>query len=223
LLRSVKAVIFDLDGTLTDSLPGLHSSLNEVLLLHNYPAVTKDECRQIIGHGLENLVSSALPEGTNESTIKLCVQEMINAYNKNIFTGTSLYTGITDMLNYVARSNILIAINSNKRQAAVDQIVKVLLNDWHFFPVIGASDKFPLKPDPTVLFYICQQLNLKLNQVCFVGDGETDILMAKAAGITSIAVTWGYRCKEQLVLLNPDYIINQPSDLIRLFNSGQLD
>jgi len=216
-LEKIKAVIFDLDGTLTDSLPGLHLSINDVLQKYYFPPVSIEKCRSIVGRGLEDFVRASLPDNTDEITFENCYNEMIRCYNKYIFTGTSLYNFIPSFLDYLSGLNIKMAILSNKRQEAVDIIHAKMLSGWNFQVVKGAIPNSPLKPHPQACENIISTIKAEKSQTCYIGDGESDIVMAKNAGITSIAVCWGYRNYEQLKPYHPDYLINDPFELTQIF------
>lgn len=212
-LKNLKGIIFDLDGTLTDSLPGILQALNEVLRNHNYPEISSERCKNIIGNGIENLISRALPtEVLSNVNLSGYVAEMKKIYQRYLLSGTTLYPFIPDLLNSLTKFGKRFFIISNKHESAVKTIARKLLYHWNFEIIIGNSGQFPLKPSPEAVRYILEKTGLKQEEICLVGDGESDIETAKQAKILSIAVGWGYRTLEFLQKFDPDILILSPEE-----------
>ena len=191
----VKAVLFDLDGTLLDTLPDIQYVLNETLRKFDYPEITVEQTRAYIGEGAYRLVERALPANAEN-------MEEVFEYFKGVYAScnnehTRPFDGVMDLLARLKAQGVKLAIITNKPQAATEECVK------QFFPgifdfVAGDGGLFPCKPDPSLARYAALNLRVSPAECTFVGDGETDALTAKNAGMFGVSVLWGYRSKEQL-------------------------
>jgi phosphoglycolate phosphatase len=208
----MKGWIFDLDGTLVDSLPGIAHALNAALRDHRFPEHPENMVRTFIGDGVETLVSRALGSA-HTAHISAVVSTFRIHYAESWKTGTIPYPMVLETLAALQASGAKTAILSNKPHRFTAEIAAVLFGEWIDI-ALGEGEDVPHKPDPAGIHKILQQWNLPKDQVCMVGDSVMDLQAATAAGIPSIAVTWGYHDAERLRAENPETIIDCISDLM---------
>lgn len=209
-----KLVIFDLDGTLLDTIGDLSDACNSVLRTHGYPVFSEMEYMRMIGSGISELVKSMLPshERTSER-VGYFVEQVEKEYRQCWDRRTRPYNGIPELLDKLTADQNKLAVLSNKPHPFTEKSVHKLLGKWRFDPVRGACTDVPIKPDPTGALKIAEFHGYSAKDCVFVGDSEVDIRTAKAAGMQSIAVTWGFRQKEQLAEQEPDFIAEHPRDI----------
>lgn len=196
-----KMVVFDLDGTLLNTLRDINSALNYGLSLYSIQPLSLIETRSLIGRGLRNATESAvLKSGVRieEEELTLMYEMIISYYNNHPSPYSSFYPGIEELLKRAEESGLKIAILSNKKDEIVQKIVKEKLSSFTFSSVLGQSNRFPLKPNPTSLFYIIEKENLKKEDVVYIGDSEVDYTLSKNANVDSIIVSYGFRNREEL-------------------------
>lgn len=209
-----KAVIFDLDGTLVNSIEDLADAMNTVLEKHNYPIHTYKTYQTLVGSGIRSLVANALPETQrNEAQINNCFDAMLSYYSKHCINKTKPYDGIIELLNNLKSRSIKLGVFSNKADALTKKVVAALLPNY-FEPVLGLKEEAKKKPNPVVALEICQSLNVLPKETIFVGDTGIDIQTAKNAHMFPVGVTWGFRSEKELVDHEAKYILNDPLDLI---------
>ena len=189
------AIFFDLDGTLLDTLPDIHANLNDTLQHFGYPLVDLERTRAYIGDGARRLVERALPAGAEN--LDACLAYFRENYGKCGNVLTQPYEGALAFLARARAAGFRLAVITNKPQAATVRAVEQFFPDTFDF-VAGDSGAFPVKPDPALTRYAALTLRVAPRECCFVGDGETDVLTAKNAGMRGVAALWGYRSKEQL-------------------------
>ena len=211
-----KAFIFDLDGTLTDSVQDLMESVNFALSSQNFPTLSLEEAIKKIGNGIDKLVIDALPEKQreNKKIIARSLELMAQKYSQSWQNNTCLYPGIADLLDQLMINKIPMAILSNKPDPFLQEIVKFLMGKWEFMVIFGARSGMPLKPNPQSTLEVIKQMNIDAHEIAFVGDGDTDIKTALGAGIHPIAVTWGLRSVEELTQVGAKTFINKPLELL---------
>ena len=215
-------VIFDLDGTLLNTLGDLAGAVNAVMSAHGFPTLTTGEVRQRVGHGLRCLIARAVPEGTDEAVIDACLDEMISYYSKHLMVHTRPYDGVPAAIKAIDEAGLQIAVLSNKYDAGAKKLVR------HFFPArvdlaLGEREGVPRKPDPTAVFEILETLHADPATTAYVGDSATDMQTAKNAGLLAIGVTWGFRSRSDLEDGGADIIITHPSELAPLLTGGMCD
>lgn len=206
----IRAVIFDLDGTLVHSLPGLTASLNRVLENAGLPTHLETSVRNFIGNGIHKLIKRATPEN---HPIKDLVLQMSNDYAATWQQGTSPYPGIAETLNNLGKQGIAIAVFSNKPHAFCREMTNLLFPGIPFSAVIGQREGVPIKPDPTGALEITEILGIDPQEILFVGDSTIDITTARNASMIPVAVTWGYHDRLALEMENPPYLIHQIEQL----------
>jgi len=212
-----KGIIFDLDGTLVNSLEDLADSMNSVLKSYDYPIHSYEAYKNFIGSGIKSLVSKALPEASvNEELIETCFNSMIEIYRVNCTHKTKPYNGIIELLDQLISRNIKLGVLSNKSDEFTKKIVASIFPDY-FEYVVGLSTKTPKKPNPFGALEISKNLGLKPEQLIFVGDTEIDMETANNAKMFSVGVLWGFRSKEKLISAGAKMVISNPLDLLQFF------
>lgn len=212
-----EAVIFDLDGTLLDTLEDLGDSMNSVLKENGFPQHRSDNYSYFIGNGARKLVERALPEGhKDELSVNRYLVEWLAAYGQWWNVKTKPYVGIMDMLLKLRELRIPLAILSNKPHDDVLKLVAHYFDDSLFSSITGQKDHIPHKPSPDGAFLICEQFGVLPDKCIFVGDTSVDMETAKVAGMTAIGVSWGFRPVRELLESGADSIINKPEELLSL-------
>ncbi len=215
-------VIFDLDGTLLNTLGDLTAAINSVLTTHGYPTMDSEQVRKNVGNGIRNLVTRCLPEGAAEDTVRRCTEQMIDYYSKHLSQHTRPYDGVSTAVKTLDEAGLKIAVLSNKFDAGTRKLIN------QFFPAridlaLGERPNVPRKPDPTAVFEIMQKLGADPETTAYVGDSATDMQTAKNAGLLAIGVTWGFRSREDLEQGGADIVISHPSELSALLTGGLKD
>lgn len=210
-------IIFDLDGTLLNTIDDLGTAANHTLSLHGYPTHHISSYPYFVGNGISKLIERVLPEeDRNEATVAKLREDFVDYYDKHLIDLTKPYPGINDMLDELNARGIAMAVASNKYQSAAETIIR------HFFPQIpwvtieGQKPGVPTKPDPSVVFGILSEHFTPKPQVLYVGDSGVDMETARRAGLESVGVTWGFRPESELSEALADHIIHAPSELIDL-------
>jgi phosphoglycolate phosphatase len=208
-------VIFDLDGTLLNTLDDLTDSLNEILSQNGFPQRSTDEVRRFVGNGVRALMRLSVPERCTDDEVTVCLEAFKENYKHNMQNRTRPFNGIMELLLDLNRFNFKIGIVSNKFDVAVKALAKTYFGD--LIPVaIGESPDVKRKPAPDSVFTAVKELGSDLKKTIYVGDSETDVQTAKNAGIPCIGVTWGFRCREVLREAGADFLIDTPKELLTL-------
>ncbi|MBN1525494.1 MAG: HAD family hydrolase [Spirochaetales bacterium] len=214
----LQAVIFDLDGTLLNTIADITSVINRGLALYNLPQLTIQACATIVGEGIEKLVRRALPPGfSDEKAYNTILSSVKKNYQAAPVGKTTLYPGVGECLDYLARKKIPMAILSNKPHDIAVQSVAGLLADWQFVRIQGALEGSAPKPEKSAALNIAAQMQKSPDMIAFIGDSEIDIQTARNAGMYAVAVTWGFRSRELLSHSGPDIIVDSPAEIIELF------
>jgi len=212
-----QAIIFDLDGTLLNTLADIAESVNRTLVEYHFPAHPLDAYRFFIGNGWEMLVTRALPEThRSEKLIAECVTKSRKVYQENWNRQTRLYEGIPELLDNLAKKKIPLSILSNKPHDFMLKCVERYLNKWRFNVLIGQTDNFPLKPDPASALEVAGQIGLPPSAFLFVGDSAEDIKTAEAAGMYSVGAAWGFRGPKELEESGCRTLAYHPLDVLSL-------
>lgn len=212
-----KLVIFDLDGTLLNSVADLAQATNHALRLNGYPTHPTDAYRFFVGNGINKLFERALPEGekTQENVLRIR-KDFIPYYNAHNRDYTRPYDGIEELLHTLQARGVMMAIASNKYIAATLQLVPAYFGDIQFACVLGHREGIAPKPDPRIVYDILEQTGVAKNDVLYVGDTCVDMQTARNAGLTSVGVTWGFRPQCELEDEGACHIIDHPSELLPL-------
>ncbi|MFA9390274.1 MAG: HAD family hydrolase [Prolixibacteraceae bacterium] len=194
VLGLIKAIIFDLDGTLLDSIADIALANNKVLAGNNLPVHSVENYIEYIGNGARKLVQLALPAdlAADESQVNLFLAAYKKEYLQHIVVESKLYDGIPELLNFLNEQEIPFAINTNKPHDQTMLIANHLLKDFKVKSILGQKDNNPKKPDPFGALKIAEELNHTPSDILFVGDSDVDIKTALAAGMSAVGVTWGY-------------------------------
>ncbi|MBP6550451.1 MAG: HAD family hydrolase [Flavobacterium sp.] len=209
-----KGIIFDLDGTLVNSLEDIADAMNKVLQSLDYPTHSYDDYQYFIGSGLRNLVSKALPETNNdENQIEKSLNSMIDVYRDNCTNQTKAYQGIVELLNELKSRKLKLGVFSNKADALTKEITKALFPDV-FDPIVGLSTESLKKPNPFEALEISKSWGLQPEEMIFVGDSGIDMQTATNANMHAVGVSWGYRPEKELMENGAQHILNHPLDLI---------
>lgn len=215
-----QAVLFDLDGTLLDTLEDLAVSMNAALATLGYPPHPVEAYRWFVGDGMRNLAKRVIPpEQHEEALLRRVVDQMWVEYSARRGATTRPYPGIPEMLDALAATDLKLAILSNKPDALAKQVVAEKLGAWTFAPVYGARDGVPIKPDPRAALAIADELGVAPAEVLYVGDTNTDMQTAVAAGMPAVGAVWGFRTAEELTAAGAEYLIETPLELLRLLES----
>lgn len=217
MAQKYNTVIFDLDGTLMDTLEDLADAVNEILGRNGYPLKTIGEVRRIVGNGLKQTLTLCLPEGVGEPVIEKLLPEFAGYYQAHCQEKTKPYDGIMDTLRELCARGYRLAIVSNKR----DEAVKTLNKEWfqdYVKVAIGENESAGIrkKPAPDTVYQALRELGSRREDAVYVGDSEVDRTTAENAGLPCISVDWGFRDREELEKLKPAYLISRPAELLQI-------
>ncbi|MGD9605598.1 MAG: HAD family hydrolase [Bacilli bacterium] len=213
------AIIFDLDGTLLNTLEDLTDAVNATLINFHFPPRTIDEVRTFVGNGLDVLVQRILPLKVDLMIYQNCLDYFKKYYQEHLLIKTKPYEGINVLLEELQRLHIKMAIVSNKIQSGVTELKQLFFSNW-VDVAIGDQLGLALKPHPDSVLKAIADLGLSQTDfIIYVGDSETDIQTAKNAKLPFIGVTWGFRTKDQLIKAGAINLIDEPYELIRYFQS----
>ena len=212
-----QGLIFDLDGTLVDSLQGIAASLNHALGLSGLPTHTREAVRGFIGNGVKILIRRATPAEADEALHDTIEQAFRAHYDLTWQTGTRIYPGITGLLETLQSRGYPLAVLSNKPHPFTVAMVSQLFPTVRFSAVLGQRPGIPHKPDPAGASEISDTLGLSPAECCVIGDSTMDLETARNAGMRAIAVTWGFHDRERLVAAGADRVADDPAALAGIF------
>ncbi|MCR5217103.1 HAD family hydrolase [Treponema sp.] len=213
----VKAIIFDLDGTLLNTLEDLAASTNYALKTNGFAERSIDEVRSFVGNGLGLLAHRALPQGKENPLYEKVLADLRSHYAEHSLVKTKPYDGIIKMLDFLKAKNITTAIVSNKPDAQVKSLAEIFFSKYMDNECcIGECAGVKRKPAPDTVLKVMKHLNLKKEECIYVGDSEVDIETAKNAGLKCISVSWGFKGREFLIEHKADTIIDKPEELLQL-------
>ena len=214
-----EAVVFDLDGTLLDTLEDIADSANTLLARHHFPTHSVEDYRYFVGDGVPTLVTRILPpEGRNDDIIKECVQEFRQEYGRNWKVKTKPYDGVAEMLDALSVRHLKMAVLSNKPDDFTRKCVVEFLPRWTFEIVLGLHSGIPPKPDPTGAHRVAEYLSIPPSQILYVGDSAIDMKTAIAAGMYPLGVLWGFRSREELEDNGARALIERPQEILALLS-----
>ena len=214
-------IIFDLDGTLLDTVADLAASTNYALSLCGFPTHETAAYRFFVGNGINKLFERALPENsrTQEKILEIR-QHFLKYYGAHNSELTVPYPGILELLNELQTSGIKLAVASNKYQEATKVLIKHFFPDIEFVAVFGQRDNIPVKPDPTIVYDILKIAKKEKSNVLYVGDSGVDMQTAQTAGVDACGVTWGFRPRSELEVFSPKHIVDKPTEIWKIIFSN---
>ena len=219
--KNYQYVLFDLDGTLLNTIGDLGRACNHALRTFGYAEHNADDYPRLVGNGVNRLIERALPDGERTEENILRLREVFipyyNGHNKQL---TRPYKGIEDVLDEMKRQGWLLAVASNKYQAATESLIA------HYFPntfdvVLGEREGCPRKPNPQIVTDIVESIKCRVERIVYIGDSDVDMQTAKNAGVTAVACTWGFCPRETLIEYNPQYVIDQPEEILNIIKQIQ--
>lgn len=215
----VKLCIFDLDGTLLNTLEDLADAANHVLAEHHFPIHPVDAYRYFVGNGMPTLIRRILPPEHRDSEVyKVCFNEFLEYYTIHMHDKTTVYEGLTEVLETLQQQHVKLAVATNKVHSALAPLMA------NFFPTVkwdalfGQRDGVPVKPDPQVVYDILAATGCTKEEALYFGDTAVDMDTAHRAGLRAVGVLWGYRPIEELEKAKADNIIKNPRDILHLKN-----
>ena len=212
-----KAIFFDLDGTIFDTVPDIQDSINRMLAENGLPPLSAEEIVRYVGNGAKKLVDRCLKGRVTEERAERCLHRYNEIYTNCGSPKTRIFPGLSKTLPLLKEKGYLLAVITNKPQETADEVKKIYLDPLGISYVFGQREGIPVKPDPKPMEIVLAQFGLKREEVVFVGDGETDAAFAINAGVRGISCLWGYRGKELLLEVGAREFIDRPEELLSLF------
>lgn len=212
-----RLAIFDLDGTLLDTIGDLAEACNHMLALRGLGPHTRDEYRQMVGNGILRLVERALPEHLRTTEyVAEARHDFLAYYIEHIDCYSRPYDGICEVLRSLQNDGWTLAVASNKFDAGTKRLVESFFSDIHFKAVYGNREGFPLKPDAALVELIIEECGASREMTYMIGDSGVDVEAAKNGGVRSVGCTWGFRAREELEERGADIIVDRPLDILRV-------
>lgn len=209
-----KLAIFDLDGTLCNTIEDICNASNYALRVNGFPEHQLKMYSFFIGNGAGKLMLRILPEGSQtESNAQLIRKDFVEYYDRHCMDNTKAYEGVDALLQELSAKGIKLAVASNKYQEAVEKMVSEMFPNIKFGVILGNRVGYPLKPDPSILFSIIEQLDMPKRDTIYIGDSGVDMEAAARAAIDSIGVTWGYRAKNELILNRATFLVEETTQI----------
>lgn len=216
-----KLVIFDLDGTLLNTIEDLGQAANYALERNGYATHSMASYPYFVGNGVRRLVTRVLPEDArDDDTVDKVLSDFITYYDDHCTDYTKPYNGMPELLQDLRDQGVAMAVASNKYQAAVTKIITHYFADIPFIAIEGHRDGVNVKPDPSIIFSILSTAKCQKADTLYVGDSGIDMETARRACIDSVGVTWGFRSKKELVEYHADVIVNNPFDIVAIVQDG---
>ena len=214
----IKALIFDLDGTLVDTLKDLAVTTNEILKKYNYNEICIDKYRYFVGDGIRKLIERAILYNSGSlNKLDLIFNEFIKEYNKKYLRYAKVYDGIIKLLDILKENNINLFVLTNKNhEIAINMINKLLPN--YFLKVYGDSIDYPRKPNPFIINKIMNDYGYKKEEILMVGDSDVDVFTAHNANVKVIGCSYGFRGENELINAKSDFLVNSPLEILNLLN-----
>lgn len=215
-----KACIFDLDGTLTDTLESLTFSVNETLKEMNLSEITEEQCRLFVGNGARFLMEKAVSVSGVEHLNRLdeAMERYGRIFDANCTYHVIPYPGVLPMLEEMSRKGIALAVLSNKSHRQAVHVVEEIFGKDRFQWIQGQKDNVPRKPDPTAALQIAEELGASPEETIYIGDSEVDVATGTAAGMLTIGVSWGFRERHVLEDAGAEHIADSPQEIMKLIN-----
>lgn len=210
-----KLVIFDLDGTLLNTISDLGAAVNYALDKEGYPGHPLSAYNFMVGNGVRKLIERAEPDA-DAATLERLLKHFREYYDVHCTDTTTPYPGIEELLQKLTEKGISVAVATNKYQAAAEKIIRFYFADIPFVAVFGQVEDRPVKPDPSIVFAILNEHPTPKAKVLFAGDSAVDIETARRACVDSIGVTWGFRPVSELRKAFADHVVSNPAEILKL-------
>ena len=224
-MKTYKGIIFDLDGTLLDTINDLTDSVNDVMKIYGWKEYDSKACKMMVGNGFRKLIQRALPEEKQKDEMFLdeAVDQFSKAYQKRYLNKTIPYEGILKLLGTLEEKGIKIAVNSNKRGDYTSALVNKYFSQFPWVAVYGERERegIPKKPDPSAALEIANHMNLPAEEVLYIGDSKTDMETGQNAKMDTIGVAWGFRGAKELKEAGAGYIVGSPDEIIKLIEKKE--
>ena len=207
-----EAVLFDMDGTILDTMTDLYDGANRSLAMHGYPLRTMEEIRIFVGGGARQLMQRSLPDTVSEEELDAITEEFRTWYGENSCVKTCPYPGVEAAVEALQKAGVKVAVVSNKPDVATKALAK------QFFPTLlafGQRDDVPSKPAPEMVWNALQKLGVSAENAIYVGDSEVDVATARNAGMPLLAVCWGFRTREELMAAGAEHIVDNAEDMLK--------
>ncbi|MBR3451900.1 MAG: HAD family hydrolase [Muribaculaceae bacterium] len=216
-----KLVIFDLDGTLLNTIEDLGQAANYALERNGYATHSMASYPYFVGNGVRRLVTRVLPEDArDDENVDRVLGDFMKYYDEHCIDYTKPYNGMPELLQDLRDMGVMMAVASNKYQQAVSKIIPHYFPDINFIAIEGQKDGVNVKPDPSIVFSILAQARVPKADALYIGDSGVDMETARRACIDSVGVTWGFRSKKELVEYQADVIVNNPVDIVGIVENG---
>ena len=213
-----QAVIFDLDGTLLDTLDDIADSVNRVLRAQGFPTHKREAFRFFVGDGSRALMKRALPENERSyESVELCLRAFQMDYANAWDVKTVPYEGIAELLDHLVQTHVRMAVCTNKPHEFAVLCVEKLLNMWRFDPIVGQSSRYPKKPAPDSALAIARDMGIQPSEVLFLGDSGVDMQTATAAGMLPVGAAWGFRPEAELLENSCQFLARHPLEVLSFF------
>ena len=214
-----KLIIFDLDGTLLNTVADIAVSTNYALTKCGFPTHETPDYRFLVGNGINSLFQKALPEGfKTEENILLLRKHFLEYYGAHSAELTEPYEGIPELLERLQNAGLQMAVASNKYQEATEKLVKHFFPNIKFTAVFGHREGISVKPDPTIVYDILVIARVEKSEVLYVGDSGVDMQTAQNAQIDACAVTWGFRPRSEMEAFSPNYFVDEPKEILDILS-----
>ena len=216
--QKVKTVIFDLDGTLLDTLADIGTGLNTALCRFGFEEHPIVSYRQRIGHGIKNAVRASVPVTATEEQYKEVLEFYLSYYPQHCTEKTDYFPGTKAFLDAMVQKEMKLAVISNKTETTAQKVMKHYFHDYKWEFIWGRTDTRPLKPAKEAGILACEALGLQPDEILYVGDGDSDMEFAANMGFIGAGVTWGYRDRDQLLAAGADFLVDTFEQLLQKFN-----
>ncbi len=213
----IKAVLFDLDGTLVDTLEDLTDATNYALEKNGYKAITKEQVKEYIGNGNRNLMERSLGKAATEESVNKCLNDFFAFYKDNCTKKTKPYKDIVKLLKGLKDTGIMACVVTNKADSMTQVLVPEIFGaDFAFDFVLGQCPDIPKKPQPHMVYVAMNEIGVNADECFFVGDSYTDMLAGGSSGNIPVGVLWGYRDEKELIDSGARFIVNEPMEILNL-------
>lgn len=216
-MKTYRAAIFDLDGTLLNTIADIGHSANLVLTKYGHPTYDLASYKKFVGRGFLNLLHRAFPADTPEELFPELLECMLQTYRQHFMDQTTPYPGMVDLVNSLHAAGIPVAVNSNKRDQYTKALIAKHFPGIPFVDVIGEGADFPRKPKPDGAWHIAELMGLAPEQILYIGDSDTDMQTGHNAGMDTVGCAWGFRGEQELRDNGATYIAHTAEDIRKLF------